>query len=770
MSVPASAEPAPPASGDDLSEVIPDIIVTAQRREEAISTEPISVQAISGAQLSKFGASDTLALTQLSPSLSFTQSASSNNSGFTMRGVSSAALTGSVQPSVAMIVDGVPVYRTGEFISDLNDIERIEVLRGPQGTLFGKNSTAGLINVIQQAPVREFKASLEAGATTDTEYLVRGMLNVPVSDVLGLRISAVHRDQAPLVRNLGPAGDVAGDKVDAVSAKLLFKPGLDFKLLLSGSYSDRRSSYNQFITSLPSPSLASLQEQITGLPYGPENHTVSTDMPAKDLSKTSGLNAEASWYVDDSVTLTSLTGYHHVATDDELDSDNTPLGYTKGRGPTSDPRTALLPLLSVDPGLPREPEKINYWSQELRFNYDSDRTSVVAGLYYQDAVVRGSSRTPLVLNFSVPPFYSDDPHAYHYTDRTSAVFGDITRKFIDTVSAFAGLRYTHESLDLDYHHDSYFTTVGAGYDPLTDQVTAPPVLSVDFSQRHAENRLSGRGGFKWEPGTGQNYYVSYNLGYKGPALDTSSAAVAGQAVLKPEIAKGYEIGTKQRMLDGRLAASLSLYYLRIDGIQVASVIEGTTSTRLINAGALNSKGAEGELQFAVTKALRLDGGFAYTAAHYAGDIRYSCNYPQTSGALGGCITTDPKYPGGYQQLDGKDAVNSPKWRFNVDGRYELRDLIPGTLSLDVAYIWTSQLQPALNQDPGLVIPRHGMLNASVTATSENGRWQATLYGRNLTNEFYYSFNTEVAGFIGRQLSTVSRDFQRYGGITVTYRF
>ena len=188
------------------------------------------------------------------------------------------------------------------------------------------------------------------------------------------------------------------------------------------------------------------------------------------------------------------------------------------------------------------------------------------------------------------------------------------------------------------------------------------------------------------------------------------------------------------------------------------------------AGALNSKGAEGELQFAATKALRLDGGFAYTAAHYAGDIRYSCNYPQTSGALASCITADPKYPGGYQQLDGKEAVNSPKWRFNVDARYELKDLIPGTIALDVAYIWTSQLQPALNQDPGLVIPRHGMLNAAVTATSDNGRWQATLYGRNLTNGFYYSFNTEVADFIGRQLSTVARDFQRYGGITVTYRF
>ncbi|MFD2499957.1 TonB-dependent receptor plug domain-containing protein [Rhizorhabdus histidinilytica] len=168
------------ATGADDDRGLADIVVTAQRREQSLSRVPVSVQAVGAATLKTQVIEDTPSLVKASPSVAFTGGFSANSSGFLIRGISSASSEGGVQQSTAMVIDGVPLARPGEFLGDLGDIERVEILRGPQGTLFGKNATAGVVSIVTQRPTDDFRGYIEGGATTDEEYLIRGMINAPL--------------------------------------------------------------------------------------------------------------------------------------------------------------------------------------------------------------------------------------------------------------------------------------------------------------------------------------------------------------------------------------------------------------------------------------------------------------------------------------------------------------------------------------------------------------------------------------------------------------
>src|SRR6266404_1130565 len=186
-----SAPPSPGATSetDSQQEQLGEIIVTAQRRSERLIDVPISVQAISGDQLSTKAISDTRDLGTIAPTVNFSTGYSALSTAFSLRGVSSLALQTGMQPSTAMVVDGVALARQAEFIANLSDIDRIEILNGPQGTLFGKNSTAGVISIVTKVPTRYLEGVIEGVATNDSEYRTRGMVNVPVTEGIRLRVN-----------------------------------------------------------------------------------------------------------------------------------------------------------------------------------------------------------------------------------------------------------------------------------------------------------------------------------------------------------------------------------------------------------------------------------------------------------------------------------------------------------------------------------------------------------------------------------------------------
>lgn len=761
-------------SSDGGAPVIEEVVVTAQRREQAISQVPISVQAITAERVERAG-QDTRSLVALSPSVTYRSGYNANSSGFTIRGVNSISINGGVQPSTAMVIDNMPIYRQGEFIADLGDVDRVEVLRGPQGTLFGKNATAGVINIVRRRPADTFGGEIEAGGTNDKEWWTRGIINIPINSQVRLRMNGFYRNQAPLLHT--PNGvDLAWLKSFGGSIKLAVDITPDLDWLLTASYAQLRQSYGQHITIIPStyrlPNgalLGPLKQAATGIRGGYGNTDINTDLPAIDYNTSRGIISEFNWHASDNLVVTSITGFRIYKSNNRVDVDGTPVGFKPGVGFTPNPTN--YPIATMDLGM-TQPERDRYGSQEVRLTYTGDRTSVVSGVFYQDVQVdAGPNITPLILNGAYLGFPSSlnfiniSPYFYRLQDRTAAAFADVTYKWNDQISTFGGLRYTAEKIKFNYRRTAYFTPVGVGYNPNNNTFSVPGTKTEFLATDH-QNSWTGRFGVQWRPTEGQNYYVSYNRGYKGPAVDGSgSPNRAETAITRPEIARAYEIGTKQRMLDGRLAWALALFDQRIKDIQQTGVVPGTVITQLVNAGDLETKGVEAEFQFAATSELRLSGGVTYLDAKYdSGSARTTCNASQTAGLQGGCVN-------GTQSLTGVQAISSPKWRYNLTLDYQRQlNFIPASLAFTMNWIWTDDMPFTPDADPLTVEPSHGFLTADATITSNDKHWEFRVFGRNLTNEFYYITRSSANTIIDRGFGYVARDFRPYGGISVKYKY
>ena len=380
----ATAEPASAAAVAGTN----DIIVTAQRRSESLQRVPISVQVVSDRLLARAAVTDTVSLTQIAPSLTFTGGSAAAQTSFSLRGVSSQSFAAGVQSSTTLVIDGVPVVRQAEFISELSDIDRIEVLNGPQGTLFGKNSTAGIINVVTKRPVDHFEGWVEGGASTDDEFAVKAMVNAPLTDNVILRVNGFYSDQSPQVKNLtGP--DIDGAKKWGIQAKLAFKLSDKVNFLLSSGYSRINSSYSGFILDIPRNAL---QLQAIGYTPGGKNPVINQDARTIDILKAFNVSGELNVEFNDKLSLTSVTSYRRFQALSDNDNDLTPAGVLLGFGFTPNPFNYPLRRIGTTPK--RYRDFAYYFSEETRFNYASGPINAVAGVFYQN--LRN-------------PYYNDNP-------------------------------------------------------------------------------------------------------------------------------------------------------------------------------------------------------------------------------------------------------------------------------------------------------------------------------------------------------------------------
>jgi iron complex outermembrane receptor protein len=778
------------ATGATEDSGLADIVVTAQRREQSLSRVPVSVQAIGALALKTQVIEDTPSLVKASPSVAFTGGFSANSSGFLIRGISSASSEGGVQQSTAMVVDGVPLARPGEFLGDLGDIERVEILRGPQGTLFGKNATAGVVSIVTQRPTDDFHGYVEGGATTDQEYLVRGMINVPLAEGARLRLNGYYRNLDPLVKNLGPGKDQYGFENYGFSAKLDLDLSDTVTAKLTADYRNGYSTFGQALNIVPSTGIGAAQIAAIGFTPTPGVVKMNTDGISYDKSRGYSFTGELGWEATDQIKVTSITGYRDFKDDNLSDVDNTPAGFLIGQGFTANP--TRYPVMYVSTGLPRQPQQVSYFSEELRANYSDERLDIVGGFFYQTLKDRGEGVTPFIFDgafvlrnpaLAGTYFYNGTYLDYRVDDDTWAAFGDATYKLTDTISLFAGARYTHETIQLKYNNVSYFSAVAANYgatilpgpngqpsiDVATGRPNLTPTSTINYQIGRVTNNVSGRAGVQWQPTTDYNFYFSYNRGYKGPAADVSRGSGTPTAtyspLLAPEIATSFELGSKGRLFDGNVQYSLNFFKQKVRNLQQAVVqLTGAnaTVTQLINAGAVKTDGVEFEARARVADGLTLDGGFAYTDPRYSGGLFVAC-YPGQTAATG-CVNN-------RQSMSGKQTVNSFKWRYNLGATYT-NDLpsLPVGVTINVGWQWFDDSPQRVDTDPLLVEPSRGLLDASITIADDDKRWSLQIYGKNLTNNFYYGGRVNVDNTISRVSGYVNRDYKRYGGMKLTYSF
>lgn len=767
-----------PASEEETG----DIVVTAQLRQQRLADVPISVSVTTSEQLERQAIVDNLGLARSSPSLTFQQGTSVGQGSVAMRGITGIAQSAALQPSVALVIDGVPVQRQGEFSTDLVDVDRVEVLTGPQGTLFGKNSTAGVISITTKRPVDEFRGMVELGATTDEEYSLRGMLNVPLSEVIQARVTGWYRDQNPLIKNEGPAPDVVGLESWGFTGKLNFDISDSTSLLLMGGYNRlQNSTYNgNIIIKSIAGAVGALQTAALGFTPSRDDR-IATDSPTFEYLKLWNVAAEFSSDLTDQLRFVTIASYRDYKNDNTLDVDGTPYGVNIGQG--FSPGSIGYPALFINRGLPRRPDFQHYWSVESRLHYDNGTLQAVAGSFYQKFKQDFTLTTPLLLAAPFAPSgcvtsglycYSAQITSSTFKDTTASLFGDATLAVTDQIKLFGGLRYTHEEVDDTYFRRRFLNNAAGFFDPVTTINTAPPVAAFNFTAGTKINNLSGRAGVQFQPTPELNYYASYARGYKGPGADfAESVSLASRLIVDPEKTDAFEVGAKQRFFDGALSFDIALFKQKIKGVQTSAPVLGTTApvTQLLNAGNLKLKGVEATAVIKVNRQVTFDAGVSYTDSKYD-DFIFACYSGQTVVAnptLGQC-GAQPGVAGNNQNIKGRRAVAAPKLKYVINANYD-GDFGPDSFKYHINLNFTHQsaIQYQLDFNPDTEEPSHNFLSASIGFTSPDDRWEILVYGKNLTNELYYS-NIGTTATIGRAFARVGRDYQRYGGIKVTHRF
>jgi len=509
-----------------LAQKLEEVVVTAQKREQSLQDIPFSVSAMTGESLSNRAVNSLMDLQAITPSL-MTPSTGSPGQGasFRLRGFGSPPFQLGIEPAVATFVDGVYRSRSGIAVNDLVDIDRVEVLKGPQGTLFGKNTTAGVVHVITNRPdLENTEGFIEANYEVDySQTRLKGMINTPIGEKSALRVAAMWGDGDGWLENNGGPDDANDLNRYNINAQYLFVPNEDLDIRLGVSYGE----IDEICCS--SVQLAELEDLVTHDSTEAEND--STDKM---------YSLEVNWALGD-MSLTSITSYQDYELDTVVDGDFVEL--------------AFLDIVTE--------VEIEAWTQELRLAGSTESLEWTVGAFYSDdeitrnrAFVWGEdiplSPFPLVPGPGSLDLLSQDGTSW-------SVFAQGTYALTDALALTAGIRYNDEEKD------------GEG-EFIMFQPGPPGPVNPEFNAEVAEDEPTGMVSLQYNWTDYIMTYATYQHGYKagGINLAREAAGLPGQeseATFEDEIADNYEIGAKMDLWDDRVRLNVALFHTEYDDLQ-----------------------------------------------------------------------------------------------------------------------------------------------------------------------------------------------------------
>lgn len=749
-----------------------DIVVTAQKRSERLQDIPLAVTAVTGDALANRQVNDTSTLTRAIPSLTFQQGPNPTNTTLRIRGVGTALFGQGVESSVSVVVDGVVQARQAQGFSDLADIERVEVLRGPQGTLFGKNSSAGVISIVTARPSRDFEGRVEGTIAEHGEYRAKGTVSGPLSDTLRARLTGFYNDVPGITYNTTLDRHVNGQKSWGVRGKLEWEPTDNLTLLLSGEY--RKTNSDCCIASsirVDNPIVASLEAPVVA---SPTNRQVSEDTLTYANSNQKTFSLQADWDLG-FATLTSITAYqdYYLKVNQPIDrTDSDPVRFV-GTG-------AAYASWNFNQGI----LDLSQFSQELRLgsNGKSDFT-YVAGLYYSHSdVKRPFSRRRAVCSTGVvgqvcanPRYQSSSSFAELKTDSIAA-FGQAEYRIAGGLSALGGLRVQYEK---GTNYGIQLGTLEAG------DTLLPGVPTGSGSISDHDTAITGKAGLKYEFSRNLQAYGTYTRGYKGIGYNMEAATnFADQTTLSPEHVNAYELGLKGRTADGTLSMAVAVFRADYSNLQVqanrSDPVTGVTSFVATNAGKSRSQGVEVEATMRPSRNFSVDASFAYTESTVDIDglncpLQFQAAAPVLTGKpINVCYRTAA---GATPQQNLRDATlpASPKVRISITPRWEqdISDTLAGFVQVGVSF--QSKQQFAIEQDPLLVQKAYTLVDASVGIHTTDQRYSLSVFVKNLFDVNYYtsvSHNSLLATAARPYDLTANynKDADRYFGATLGVKF
>lgn len=740
---------APEAEASDSN----DIVVTAQRRAENINDVGVTIQAFSGDTLKSAGISDASGLAQVTPAFNFARS-SANTPIYTIRGIGFQTPNLSSTSPVGIYIDEVAYAYPYMSNGPAFDMERVEILKGPQGTLYGRNTTGGLVNYISAKPTSDFSTGFTVELGNFETVNAEGYVSVPLAPNLGLRVAGRWETSGKgWQKSVSRPGDRLGEK-DRVGARAIleWEPTPELTVSLSGSYWDDRSDTIavQAVAFTPDsppfvvPGLAAAVRtdwQAGEAEWGP---TYAGKRPYQARSRFYGVSGRIDYRLSDDITFTSLTGYNDVRRHDMNDVDGTPFETSEY---LSDGR-------------------IKSFSQELRLTGSGASLDWILGAYYSRDKIRddqvGYYRDSSILNTLafvgglVPQtVYTPEQVANGFDNfrnlssqksRSISVFANADYRISDQFKLSAGLRYTDDSLKFrgcsaDYNNNTA-PVWNTGVAAVVAQRTGNPfqwpgvgpneclTYRADFSGRDPiyvrsldEDNFAGRVAINWEPNDDTLVYASLSRGYKSGAFPVVAANVETQLdPAKQEQVTAYEVGLKASLADRIVQANVAGYYYDYRDKQLFGEIQDpifSSLTRIINVPKSRVWGGEVDITVRPSNALMLKVGGSYTdtkVTEFNGFDRL----------------------GQPQDFAGSAFPFTPKWQFNGLMTYDVPFGADNAVQFGANVSHQGSTPGALGEDPDFDVEAYTTVNANITVKLKDDRFRVGVFARNLFNENYYT--------------------------------
>lgn len=704
-----------------------EIVVTAQRREERLADVPISVTAISNDALQQNVVLNTNDLTVAVPGLQFGRS--TNFSQPTIRGIGSRNASSGDEPNVATFVDGVYLPdMTGTFF-ELSNIERIEVLRGPQGTLFGRNATGGAINVVTRRPTANVEGSISATIGEFGYYRFGGYISGPIiGDVLTASVTAVRYDDDGYIHNIYNGETQGSSGGRAVRGRLRLAPTSNLSFELNGFYS--KSDNNVLISGYAIDGNTQARNSIPGGPTagalnpdGIPADQIIADRPYTTASYSRPFGETRQRFIDTHmlwdmgpVTLTGTASWGDTQTNTLSWTDVSPLRLSQTEYSTFNTFSNQELVLTSNPDAFG---RIDWLVGLTRFQSDAEFNPLIS-------TGRNATTGAFVPTRTV----------YGQNTRAFAVFGEVTWEPLDHLFFTGGLRYNRDDKDA-FNERSGVRTEGAA---------------------RFEN-VSPRGVVRWEFAPSSNVYLSYTRGFKSGTFNAVAAA-GTQLPASPEIVDAYELGVKARLGRGITLEAAAFHYDYQD-LQVSTpvVINGVSATTVQNAGEARINGFEATLNARVTRNLTLNATFTVLDSELRDFPNASVQVPRTVGGV-------PANNGNVNvvvDVSGNELIRAPDSTFSFGATYR-HPLFGGEMTYNATAFFSSSyffdLTNRLSQ------PAYEVVNASITWRQHEDRgFYASVFAQNLTNQVY------AAGFIISSFIDGSQaNKPRWFGATVGFNF
>ncbi len=715
--------------------VLEEVVVTAQKREQNVQDVGIAISAFTGDQMRTLGYSNAQQITALAPGVSTVQPNGEANYGLAIRGAANSDFVANQESPVSLYVDEVYISQMSGAGFALFDLDRVEILRGPQGTLFGRNATGGLAHFVTRKPEHEFGGYGQVTVGEHDQVKFEGAIGGGLSETVVARASiSTHHNSGYVTNRLDTSNDLNNANDYAGRVQLLFTPNNDVEFLINARYSlqqIRTGFFNNVDGSFDPATGLGFKTPGTGNFNGYSDQ--DGDVFAGDYDRlgfndleTYGFSGTLKWQLSNGMELTSISDFQSVERDYIEDSDASPFNDFNF-------------FLNTD---------AEQWSQELRLNGESDQMKWVAGLYYLgiESDDANGAEIPVFGLGGLPPVTGLDTPSTSEKDSFS-VFGQVEYDLNDEFTVIGGFRWIEESVDFTYANNAVLFP----RDGTIERGGNPNVLATlgTYTGKYDEGLWSAKVELDYKPTDDLLMYASWNRGVKGggfnspfdlsaldPTVPPQQNAVDANMLFSEEELDAFEVGFKSTLLDGLARFNVSVYYNDYKNYQAFDIIG--LATNVVSAPDAKNYGFEAEL-------------FASPAEGW--DLMFGVSYNDNEVTL----------PSGAKTK----AVQTPKWNLSGLARYEWA-AFNGNVAIQGDFHYRSEHYHSLTRAPAVTEDGYHVVNARLSYTTADEKWEAAIFANNLTDEEYIVQSFDLAAALGWIEEYYGRP--RWIGGSINYNF